>query len=97
MLTPDGRTDGRTDEQTNERKDENYIPLDILRMPGYKKTKAIYPSTYFVCRGYKNVRNFCTAKVSYNFSTKIIAAVNCVSTVRLYKSLTNNFVKLTML
>ena len=30
MLTPDGRTDGRMDKRT----DENYIPLDILRMPG---------------------------------------------------------------
>ena len=29
MLTPDGRTNGR--------KDENYIPLDILHMPGYNQ------------------------------------------------------------
>ena len=28
------RTDERTDEQTDGRKDENYIPLDILPMPG---------------------------------------------------------------
>ena len=30
----DAHTDKRTREQTNGQKDENYIPLDIFRMPG---------------------------------------------------------------
>ena len=30
----DARTDGRTESRTNGRNDENYIPLDKLRMPG---------------------------------------------------------------
>ena len=31
----DRRTGGITEGRTNGRKDENYKPLDILRMPGY--------------------------------------------------------------
>ena len=44
-----------------------------------------------------NARNSCSAKVPYNFSAKTITAVDFVSTVRLNKSSTNNFIKLMML
>ena len=45
----------------------------------------------------KNVRSFCSAKVPYSFSAKHIAKVDFVSTIRLDKSSTNDFIKLTML
>ena len=35
LVWTDVRTDGITEGKTNGRKDENYILLDILRMPGY--------------------------------------------------------------
>ena len=43
------------------------------------------------------MRNFCSAKVPNNFSAKITATIDFVSTERLDKSLTNDFVKLKML
>ena len=45
----------------------------------------------------KNVRNFCSAKVPYNFLAKYIAEVDFVSSVRLNKSSTKDFVQPAML
>ena len=45
----------------------------------------------------KNVRNFFSEKVPHNFLAKNTTGTDYVSTVRLNKLATNNFVKLTML
>ena len=50
---------------------------------------------HFFCR--KTVRNFCSAKVPYNFLAKYIAEADFVSSVRLNKSSTKDFVQPAML
>ena len=44
----------------------------------------------------KNVRSFCSAKAPHNFSAKNITTIDFVSTIRLNKFSSIDFVKLTM-
>ena len=45
----------------------------------------------------KNAKSFCSAKASHNFSAKNITVIDFERTARLDESVTNTFVKLTML
>ena len=66
----------------------------LFKIDDIKFSNVLYKKYHFLM---KNNRSFCSAKAPLNFLAKNNTAIDFMSTVRLNKSLINNFIKLTML